>query len=360
MKKHLEINEIFLDHLRLIFDRENIKDLIGDSEKHIYVMLNSFNEMIESNKKIEFQLLKKALDVLAPLNRSFNEKNNHYFNHLSPAFNSEAFRDFIDEKLKAFEKRASKKEINCEVPVDLRYIKNLLFFLNFSEDKIQKEVFNRLNEKYLITKKSVFYLSENKRTFMIKNITDEKVLEDIATKTLSSLFNYDFSIYKDSLHEDTLKSIMSDLKFIKNKAVLKNKDFEKFFTLILDYSCGKDDDLLFSCLNKEKLLKQLTKKKNICVESYDQKIYIEKKIKEYLDINIVLDFERMELHNFDFEDQIFIIKFAKASGDSFEGLKLKIKWFISDMKKEESIGFKDGIFSINTNYKELMELKYGY
>lgn len=360
MKKHVEINQIFLDHLRLIFDRDNVKDLIDDSEKHIYSILNSFNEMIVSNKKIEYQFLKKALWVLSPLNGSFNEKNNDYFNQLSPAFNSEPFQDFINEALKAFESRASKKEINCEVPVDLRHIEDLLFFLNFSEDKIQKEVFDRLNEKYLITKKSVFYLNESKRTFMIKNIKDEKVLEDIATKTLSSLFNYDFKIYKDSFYEDTLKSIMSDLKFIKNKAVLKNKDFEKFFTLILNYSCGKDDDLLFSCLNKEKMVKHLTKKKNICVDLYDQKIYIEKKIKEYLGINIVLDFKRMELHNFDFEDQIFIIKFAKTSDDSYEGLKLKIKWFISDMKKEESIEFKDGLFSVNENYKELMELKYGY
>lgn len=358
MKKHLEFNNDFLDHLKLIFYRNDINDLVGNSEKHIYFILNSFNEIMQSNKKIDFSYVKKALFILSPSSNCFNEKNNDYFNYLSPAFNSQNFKKFIDEELDNFESTLSDKVIQREIPVEFRAIDNILFFLNFSDQKIQKEVFNKLNEKYLITRKSVFCSNENKRTFLIKNITDEKTIEDIASKTLTSLFKYDFNLYKDHFYEGTLKAIISDLKLVKNKAVLKNKEFEKFFTLILNHSCGKDDDLLFSCLNKDKIVQYLKKKKNIYVDSYDHKLYIERKIEECFDFQATILFHEIELHNFNFEDQMFIIKFSKQSQNKSADIKLKVKWLISDIKADNGAELKDGFYKISKDCKELIELQY--
>jgi hypothetical protein len=358
MKKHLKLNSDFLNHLKLIFSRDDINDLVGNSEKHIYFILDSFNEIMQSNEDIDFSYIKKALFILSPSSNCFNEKNNDYFNYLSPAFNSQTFKKFIYEELNNFESSLSDKVIQGEISVDLRYIDNLLFFLNFSDEEFQKEVFYKLNKKYLINIKSVFSLRENKRKFLIKNITDEKTIEDIASKTLTSLFKYDFNLYKDHFYEGTLKAIISDLKLVKNKAVLKNKELEKFFTLILNHSCGKDDDLFFSCLNKDKIVQYLKKKKNIYVESYDHKLYIERKIKEYFDLQTTLLFHKIELHNFNFEDQIFIIKFSQQSKNNAADLNLKVEWFISDIKANNGAELKDGFYRISKDYKELTELKY--
>lgn len=360
MKKYLELNNDFLHHLKLIFYRDDINDLVGNSEKHIYFILDSFNEIMQSSKEINFSYIKKALFILSPSGNCFNAKNNDYFNYLSPAFNSQNFKKFIDEELNNFESTLSDKVKQREIPVEFRAIDNILFFLNFSDEKIQKEVFNKLNKKYLITRKSVFCSNENKRTFLIKNITEEKTIEDIATKTLTSLFKYDFNLYKDHFYEGTLKAIISDLKLIKDKAVLKNKELEKFFTLILNNSCGKDDDLFFSCLNKDKLVQYLKKKKNIYVESYDHKLYIERKIKEHFDFQTTLLFHEIELHNFNFEDQIFIIKFSQQSKNNAADLNLKVKWFISDIKANNGAELKDGFYRISKDYKELTELKYAH
>lgn len=358
MRKYLELNNDFLDHLKLIFYRDDINDLVGNSEKHIYFILDSFNEIIQSNKDIDFSYVKKALFILAPSSGCFNEKNNDYFHYLSPAFNSQTFKKFIYEELNDFESTLSDKVLQREAHVDLRAIDKTLFFLNFSDEKIQAEVFNNLNKKYLITRKSVFCSSENKRTFLIKNITDEKTIEDIASKTLTSLFKYDFNLYKDHFYDGTLKAIISDLKLIKNKAVLKNKEFEKFFTLILEHSCGKDDDLLFNCLNKDKIVQYLKKKKNIYVDSYDHKLYIERKIKECFDFQTTILFHNIELHNFNFEDQMFIIKYSQKSQNNSAVLELKVKWFISDIKADNGVELKDGSYKISKDCKELIELKY--
>lgn len=358
----MTFNENLLEHLSYLMRENSFYNNKGINNDSIFKLLCLLEKELQNNN-IDYKLLFLFLEKLD----SYFVNKKEYFsgdlkllNKIKNILKFESLKRTIDYVFSKTEDEAgSQDRYNSKGQiVSFTNKANILISCqSLYSENTKKYLYDKFLVNYQLNGKIIVKGGFHSHNFFFELINDEKLLEDFASELIFLFLDYNCSLYTDYRPEDYYRqNVLSILNKLKGKAVFKFSRFESFLCLISLYATKEDKKIFIESLNFEKTLTLIKRGRSVIrASTYKEMLSMKENAINIFDFNKDIEYNKVELGSFNFEDQLFLWKI-----NEYKNIKQKkhISFFIDDLFHEGSLFIENNVFYINKNKKELLELEY--